>query len=530
MSSPLHDSLGQRDTAATFQNHGIPFFRTLLTAAFAALLGILHHEALAEWYARISGEERYSHSPLVLLVSLYLLWRARACVGARKGGAWAALAVAAVAAVGLIVGELSALWTVVQYSLTLMLLAIAWSLTGREFRKIAFPFLLLFTVVPLPYMIDVIISGKMQLLSSSLGVKILRLLDVSVFLEGNIVDLGSYKLQVVEACAGLNYMFPLITLGVIAAYFYQASWLARAVLVLSTVPITILMNSARVALVGLLVNAKGPGAAEGVMHYFEGWVVFLLCMAVLALEVILFERLTGRRRPLSECLQLPALRGPSSDADQRKGHWIVRRSPFLACVVVAAAVSFTTSVLGKREERVMPRRDFFTFPTSINGWQAQFQKFENNEKAVLGLDDYLLADFRKGELNAHLYVGYVASQRKGFVPHSPKACIPGGGWEIVEARTHVLNAGTPVKVTRLLIGRHEEQQVVYYWFRQRGRDLPEEYSMKFFLLYDSIEKNRTDGSIVRIVVPVQKGRTKPDEVAEELLREIYPKLPAYVPD
>lgn len=508
----------------------LPFFRTLVTASFALLLGALHRETVAEWYGRVTSEERYSHAPLVILVSLYLLWRARASVGTDGRSPWAAVVLAAAAALGLVVGELSALWTIVQYSLTMMLVAIAWSLTGREFRKIAFPLLLLFTVIPLPFLVDAILSGKMQLLSSWLGVQMLRLMDVPVYLEGNIVDLGSYKLQVVEACAGLNYMFPLVTLGIIAAYFYQGTWLARTVLVASTIPVTVVMNSARIALVGLLVNAHGPRAAEGFMHYFEGWVVFILCLATLALQVVLFERLNGRRRPLATALQLPAL-PPAQHAVAGPGTpWRIGNAPFVACLLVAIAISIATMLLGKREEVAVPRRDFFSFPATVNGWDGRFQQFQNNEKAVLGLDDYILADFRKGDLNAHLYVGYVASQRKGFVPHSPKACIPGGGWEIVEARSHVLDAGVPVKVTRLLIARQEEQQVVYYWFRQRGRDLAEEFAMKFFLLHDSIRSNRTDGSLVRIVVPVHKGRTLPDDVAGQFLREIYPMLPAYVPD
>jgi len=143
----------------------------------------------------------------------------------------------------------------------------------------------------------------------------------------------------------------------------------------------------------------------------------------------------------------------------------------------------------------------------------------------------LLADFERGSQVVNLYAGYVSSQRKGFVPHSPKACIPGGGWEIADARYHIFDiAGKHLKVTRLLIGLGNQQQVVYYWFRQRGRDLPDEYSMKFYLLHDSITMNRTDGSIVRLVVPVKSSAEKADEVAKQFLEAAYTRIPVFIPD
>jgi exosortase len=72
--------------------------------------------------------------------------------------------------------------------------------------------------------------------------------------EGNVIDLGVYKLQVVEACSGLRYLYPLLGLGFLAAYLFQAPFWQRALVFLSTIPITILMNSLRIGIVGILVN------------------------------------------------------------------------------------------------------------------------------------------------------------------------------------------------------------------------------------------------------------------------------------
>jgi exosortase len=105
------------------------------------------------------------------------------------------------------------------------------------------PLLLLGLMIPLPTFLYQGLSAQMQLISSQIGVAIIRLFNISVFLEGNVIDLGNYKLQVAEACNGLRYLFPLMALGFIAAYLFKGALWKRAVIFLSTIPITILMNS-----------------------------------------------------------------------------------------------------------------------------------------------------------------------------------------------------------------------------------------------------------------------------------------------
>ena len=87
-------------------------------------------------------------------------------------------------------------------------------------------------MIPLPQFVLANLSTKLQLLSSQLGVWFMRLFDISVFLEGNVIDLGGYKLQVAEACSGLRYLFPLMTLGFLMAYFYKGALWKRIVLFL----------------------------------------------------------------------------------------------------------------------------------------------------------------------------------------------------------------------------------------------------------------------------------------------------------
>lgn len=505
------------------------FHGLLIVAAITVLFLYVFNDALDELLSRVLNEGQYSHAPMVLLVSLYFIWIRRANVFPVNSGRWAGVGLVCLASLFLVVGELAAIWTIVQYSLVLLIIGLIWAMMGNQIKAIIMPLILIFFVIPLPFMIDVILSGKMQLLSSQLGVSIVRMLGMSVFLEGNVIDLGSLKLQVVEACSGLNYMFPLMTIGLIVAYMYIAPMVARALIFISTIPISIGMNSLRISIVALLVSHFGNEAASGFMHYFEGWIVFISCILLLLLEVKIINSVMNVRTPLADSFDIYS-RGNAAVASPSTAG--MGNRPLAVSLIVIVIAVFSTLMVGKRMEIVPDKKSFAEFPLTIDRWSGTSRLFTNNENDILRLSDYLLADLADGENRITVYIGYTESQRKGFVPHSPKACIPGGGWEISDASIRELSAqdGRHFSVTRLLISRGEERQIVYYWFRQRGRDLSNEYSMKLALLYDAIRINRTDGAIVRFSMPVKGSVEKSDTILKSFIGLVYPKLPEYIPD
>ena len=483
--------------------------------------------ALAEQLARVLNEERYSHAPLVFCMALYLIWIKRFEIKDNNAGAWLGVVITIFASVAVIIGELSAIWAIVQYGMLLLCLGLAWTMIGHQIKKILVPFLHLFLVIPLPYMLDVMLSGKMQLVSSNLGVAISRLIGLSVYQDGNVIDLGIYKLQVVEACSGLNYMYPLMTIGLMMAYMFKAPFFARVLLFLSSVPISILMNSLRIAIVAVLVNHFGINAAEGFMHYFEGWVIFLLCIGLLLLEVKLLNSVIGlSRKTLADSFDYLQTINQSNVEKPN-----IQKEPIIIGIVVVLLASFSTLSIQHRSEIVPARESFASYPMEIDGWKAQSYEFVNGENEILKLKDYFLANFSKANTNIDVYLGYTDSQRSGFVPHSPKACIPGGGWEITDTRLQsiTIDNKTSFKVTRLLISKGELKQVIYYWFHQRGRNLSNEFPMKFALLYDAIYRNRTDGAIVRFTTKVTKSEQDSDRVLTEFIRLNYPLFSRYIP-
>ena len=210
--------------------------------------------------------------------------------------------------------------------------------------------------------------------------------------------------------------------------------------------------------------------------------------------------------------------------------------PFVATALVVALVAAASAVMPERTEIVPKRTDFSTFPLSVGEWQGKGQRMEQIFVDTLKFDDYILADFanRRGDV-VNFYVAYYGSQRKGQSAHSPRTCIPGGGWEISAITNPVIDgamvAGHPLQVNRTLIQMGEERQLVYYWFQQRGRLITNEYLVKWYLVWDAITRNRSDGSLVRVttIIPPDKQWSDGDAALQQFLASLGGTLDDYVP-
>jgi exosortase D (VPLPA-CTERM-specific) len=432
----------------------------------------------------------------------------------------------------LIVSELSALFFLSHLGFIVTLIGIVLAVGGYSLLRVTFiPIAFLVFAIPLPYFIDAELSFRLQLISSELGVFFIRMFGVPVYLTGNVIDLGSYKLQVVDACSGLRYLYPLLSFGFLAAYLFQARFWQRLVVFLSAIPITIVMNSFRIGITGVLVDRWGIKMAEGVLHFFEGWVIFLACASLLAAEIYLFARLSSGKG-FFQVFYLPKVEG-SSPRELRRGPAAI--APAMACLLLLCTGALSLFFVTTRQEIIPERLRFVTFPREIGTWEGRPSVLERDVEQVLNVDDYILSDYKKskGEL-VNLYVAYYASQRKGSSPHSPIVCIPGGGWQISEFERTIFRNGAlnlTLPMNRVVITRGNDKQLVYYWFVERNRKVANEYLSKWYLLVDAITMNRTDGALVRLVtrlVPGESDRAA-DERLQTFIEDLEPRLRAYLP-
>jgi exosortase D (VPLPA-CTERM-specific) len=508
-------------------------YSCLLACVSVLICLAVFSESLLELVRRWTAQEEYSHGFLIPVIVAWLLWTRRDTILASIGRpSWTGPVFILVAAVMQIVGKLSALYMLSQLGFIVALIGITLGLGGYSLLKVtAVPIIFLIFAIPLPYFIDAMLSFRLQLISSQLGVFFIRLFQIPVYLEGNVIDLGVYKLQVVEACSGLRYLYPLMSLGFLAAYFFQAPLWQRTLVFLSTIPITIVMNSLRIGLVGVLVNSWGPQDADGALHMFEGWIIFIACAGVLVTEMYLLARFRSGKG-LFEVFHPPKV---LTSLPQGQGSFSLSRAPLVSCILLICAVGLAGHFVSTRNE-VFPERSLFAvFPTTLGEWRGRPATLDAETEKALGLTDYILSDYAKKDgRGVNLYVAYYASQRSGISPHSPSVCIPGNGWQITDLeRTNYTSSDSRVTLplNRVVIGRGSSKQIVYYWFDERGMKIANEYVSKLYLLRDAMFKNRTDGALVRLTTPVYPGENEID--AEKRLQEftkiVVPNLNGYLP-
>ncbi len=505
--------------------------RTGLLALLAVFIGILGFSgALTELVYRWNQQEEYSHGFLIPVVTAWLLWTRRDALRANIGQpSWIGPVLILLAIALHITGELSAIFILSQIGFVVALMGIALGTGGYSLLKVAFiPIAFLLFAIPLPYFIDSVLTLRLQLVSSELGVLVIRMLEIPVYRDGNIIDMGNYKLQVVEACSGLRYLYPLLSLSFLAAYLFHAPLWQRGLVLLSSIPIAIGMNGFRIGVVGILVDRWGTQMAEGVLHFFEGWVIFLACAALLTAEMYLLAWISRRR--FFDVFYFPkvAVRLPG-----RLGAKLVGKSPLVACLFLLCAGGFAVFSISGRSEIIPERTSFVEFPARIGQWQGHVSSLDIETERGLGLDDYILSDYSRsdGKL-VNLYAAYYASQRKGVSPHSPIVCIPGGGWAITDLeQMNYLNLGEERPLNRVIIQKGSVKELVYYWFDERGRKIANEFWAKFYLLADAIAKNRTDGALVRLTTQVLPGETErdADQRLQTFMQDAVPRLSAFLP-
>jgi EpsI family protein len=168
----------------------------------------------------------------------------------------------------------------------------------------------------------------------------------------------------------------------------------------------------------------------------------------------------------------------------------------------------------------------------MGDWNGRRDSIEKKYLDELKLNDYIIADYKNDSGDGvNLYLAYYDSQRSGAAAHSPKSCIPGGGWRI-KSHSVIDVEGTGKSVNRMLIRKGDYRQLVYYWFDQRGRIITNEYMVKWYLFWDSLTLGRTDGALVRLTTALEPGEdvANADKRLSDFAQLIQPTLPDYIPE
>lgn len=525
------DSPGVPSSTLPVQAWGLFWFCLgLLSAAVYFQTGV---QVLAEAWAT----PEYSHGPIIPLLSAFLflgeLKRVPVSLApVTDRGPGVALILFAMLLGG--VGRLIQIADFAAYAMILwvggmILLSFGWR-RGRQFWP---PVLHLVYMLPLPGVLYYGLSTWLQGVSSHLGVFFLDLLHVPVFLDGNIIDLGVYKLQVAEACSGLRYLFPILSFSYVFSVLYRGPLWHKVVLLVSAAPITVVMNSVRIALAGVVVDRYGTEFVEGLTHFMEGWVIFLACVLILFGLARVMLLLNPVRMTLSEALDLQT-EGLGAQAARLR---LIEPSRALVAVTLAmTAAALAWALIPPREIPQVTRVPFQEFPVHLGDWTGGLaQRLDPQTEKVLRADDYLSTNLTRPGAAApvEFFSAWYRDQMEGGT-HSPTVCLPSAGWEITALDAINAPEDTPggtFTLNRALIQKGMDRMVVYYWYDQQGVRTASSYYARMVMTLSKVRSGRSDGAIVRLITPILSGES--DTMAEarlkDALKAVVVPLPKYLP-
>jgi exosortase len=251
-------------------------------AWFAVLLVVAYFPVLQHLVEQWSNDEDVSHGFFVPLVAGFIAWQRREQIlSIVYRPAWWGLGVMAWAALQGYVGVLGAELFLQRTSFLEALVGLLLVTGGtRLVRVLAFPLLLLPFMIPIPTVVYNQITFPLQLFASNVAETALGWMGIPVLRDGNVLELASQKLNVVEACSGIRSLLSLTFLSLVYAYFFDQKVWMRWVLLAATIPVAIIANAGRVTITGVL-SEINPELAQGFFHSLEGWIIFLIALVML---------------------------------------------------------------------------------------------------------------------------------------------------------------------------------------------------------------------------------------------------------
>ncbi len=475
-----------------------------------------------------SENEDYSYGFIIPLASAYLLWEKRKTLGEIPvRSAWGLLPFLVLFVLISLYGILGSSGYVSMPSVPLLIIVFTGFCFGIEsVKRLSLPLGFLFFMVPMPAFIDRTLGIYLKSISSKLGGAFIGLFNIPVHVSGNIIDLGTTQLQVVDACSGLRYIFPLLALGTLYAYFFERIMWKRIFCVLATIPLGVFINALRIGLTGVLTDIFGMKAAQGFFHGFSGWVLFIFAIFMLflisRLLKVIAAKATGSKGPAAP---IPAHAMTVAMAGRKTTGAFLFSAAILSSVAV---LSLSTSSL----PAMTIEGGIKSFPLRIGSWQGGSEIVNPVMVKESGAEEAFSGNFMNGSGNEiSLYMGYRSTAflaNENFF-HSPTACLPSSGWVEHEVKRRTIR-NVPhfndLEVTQMIIEKESKRQLVYFWFQTKDEATYDKNINRFHLSLHAIRRDNTYDLFMRPITLIHSSERLEDaeQRLDGFIREMMPVL------
>ena len=473
----------------------------------------------------------YSYGFLIPVISAYLFWDMRSRLnGLKIKSAWSVLPVLLLFVLISIYGILGSSGNVSRPAIPVLIILFAAFCFGiQTVKRFALPLCFLIFLVPLPPVLDRTFGVFLKSISSTVGGLIIKMCGLSVHVSGNVIDLGVTQLQVVDACSGLRFIFPLFALGIVYAYFFERVAWKRIFCVFSTIPIAILTNGLRIGITGVLANSYGAKVADGFFHDFSGWVIFMVAFAFLFLEGRLLRLL-----PPKDHVQRVAEPSETTKKDNptiiygRNGAFIVS----ILLLLIVGGLTWNTKSL----PAIQIQGGIKSFPLAFADWKGSSQQVDPDIIIKSGAEQAFSGLYTNSKNEyVSLYIGYRATaflENENFF-HSPTVCLPASGMKIKETSAHKI-ANIPffqdLTVTKMVAEQLGTKQLVYFWFQTKNKATHDKNINRFHLTLHAIRMDNTYDLFIRPIMNIKPNETIKDaeKRMDQFVREMMNVLLNFV--
>ncbi|MBU1195770.1 MAG: EpsI family protein [Proteobacteria bacterium] len=474
-------------------------------------------------YNTWTTNDDYSFGLLIPFISLYLFWEKKPYLNEIEfKNNWFVFPFLIVFVLLSIYGILGSSGHISRPALPVLIILFAIFCFGWDFfKKFSLPLCFLIFMIPLPTVLDRTVGVFLKNISSELGGAFLRFFGYSVHVSGNVIDLGITKLQVVDACSGLRFLFPLMALGIIYGYFFEKVTWKRVLCFIATIPIAVFTNVLRIGIAGILTYQFGSQMAEGFFHDFQGLAIFI--------AAFIFLFIFGR------FLRLFPPKGKKSVPTPFTGSEINDKNLSMTAFVVSVVLLVTVGFLTLNTQALPPLKitgGIESFPLSFDGWEGRSEIVDPEIIDASGAEEAFSGVYVNPDGKAiSLYMGYRSTaflENVNFF-HSPTVCLPSSGWKTISQKKRIVK-DVPVfgslPVIEMVMESMGQKNLVYFWFQTKSKVSEDKNINRYHLALHAIQKDNTHDLFIRPITQVSKtesmdiARDRMDEFVRTMMKNL----------
>lgn len=237
------------------------------------------------YLVRFWGDSNYSHGWLIVPIALAILWQRRESfpVVWERPAWWAVLPLAGLLAARVWLFERNEQW-VEAATIPPVVAATLLAVGGWRLLRWALPGILyLVFMLPLPPSLNALLAGPLQTIATLGAVTLIQASGTPVAAQGNVILIGTQRLEVAEACRGLSMLLSFVALITAMVILIRRPLWERAMLMLSTIPIALLCNIIRIATTAIFYARTGRPVQ--VVHDWAGMAMMVLALVFVAAEL-----------------------------------------------------------------------------------------------------------------------------------------------------------------------------------------------------------------------------------------------------